>query len=631
VSIPGGKKVEIRLNQELGRIERIYDVYPYPREEVLIVMTDMVALSLAAAKPEEKDPNYLTDSQVPLLWHFTSCNIANQGRWLEKIVDEICADIKPVKIRIVWMPLHKTGEPINYVKDIMDIADILLKLKVVGRKTGVSVRTALAKVWLPKHIKNQPKALKIQRLNLAMEVLAFYWFRCRCLDMTKLVMIKTKKDTELTDEIKMEIPGFDGFVFNPRAYRNLVSDPMEVSFFTGRRAREIIRRTLKIHGVEPKWEDALVAKVDLEKVIIPQVLEKGKPHILSAPLAGGEASHKAMIARVQVQADYELGLSDNNILPDTGLYKYFWEGLNMQTMREGAEIDPYKRDPVARGNLIPFTVLPTTKGVPVRAYPDNVPIVIPTGGVKLQDNTKNRQIDEVVEVITKYYATVPNSAPDLKNKTPIQDRLGPKLETEKIELISEDEPHSETQEMETEGDVTVIEMIEEFISNSEEKREESGTRGEILHEVELVPQILNEGKINEVSPKPRSKTPTKTRRSPSTSPIRPRTSTPKSSRKTREVSPEPEKPKGKKKTAKPVIASSSSSEEEEDSDSPSSESSSEEETEEERIKRWSAMITLMEKMDQETKEKKKEKKKEKERQKKLKLKKKQKKADKQSS
>ena len=145
MSIPGGKTVEIRQNKELGRIERVYDVYPYPREEIFIMISDTVALSLAAAKPEEKDVNYLTSVEAPILWHFTSTNIANQGRWLEKIVNEVCVDIKPDKIRIVWMPVHKSGEPINYVKDIMDIADILLKLKVIGRKSGVSVRTALAK------------------------------------------------------------------------------------------------------------------------------------------------------------------------------------------------------------------------------------------------------------------------------------------------------------------------------------------------------------------------------------------------------------------------------------------------------------------------------------------------------
>ena len=635
--------MEIRLNQELGRIERVYDVYPYPREEVHIVISDMVALSLAAAKPEEKDQKYLKDSEAPILWHFTSANISTQGRWLEKIVEEICLDIKPNKIRVIWMPIHKSGEPINYVKDILDIADILLKIKVIGRKAKVSVRTALAKTWLPKHVKNQVIALKLQRLNLAMEVLAYYWFRCRCIDLTKLTMIRVKKDTVVTDETKMEIPGFEGFVFNPRAYRNLDSDPMEVSFFTGRRAREIMRRVLTVHGVEPNWERAHVAIGELEKVTVPQVMDKGKPHVFSAPQAGGEAANRAMISRVRTQADFELGLSEINTLQDTGLYKYFWEGLNIQSTRDKVTLDPYKRDPIARGNLIPFTILPTTQGKPVQAYPVKSLEVKPTSVEKAKDGPKEREVNTLMEAITTYFVTAPAPAPEPKRLTPIQDRLGPRVENSNPEEKSSSSQVSRemeksnssqvTQEMETEENLSVLGMIEEIISEgcagTEEKREESVTESDVSQSM---------AEVTMISATPRSRS---APRSPAVSPILPRTSTPKasrkvspekpkSSRKTREVS--PEKPRSRRETKKtvPEVTLTSSSEESEDEasdSSSSSDSSSEEETEGERIKRWAAMISLMEDMDRKKKEKKKRDKKEKEREKKLKQKKKQRKTD----
>ena len=427
--------MEIRSSAEWGRIERVYDVHPYPSEEVFIVITDTVALSLAAAAPEEKDPNYLTDSQAPILWHFTTSTIANQGRWLEKVVSEICEDIKPQKIRIVWIPIHMTGAPINYVTDILDIADILLKLKVVGRKTGVSVRTALAKTWLPKHVNQQVKALKLHRLNLAMEVLAFYWFRCRCVDLSKLTLIKLKEGMDVTDETRMEIPGYDGFAFNPRAYRNLISDPLEVSFFTGRRAREILRRVITVHGVEPNWARALVSRDDRERVSIPAVMDNGSRHILSAPQAGGDESHGIMITRVRNQCDFEMGLSDDSSLPDTGLYKYFWEGLNAQSKNQKVKMDPYKRDPISKGNLIPFTVLPTTRGKPVLTYSEKPK---ESESSKIQENPAEREIQKVIESVTKYYVTC-TPAPEPKNRTPVQDRLGPKAavitsEEEKNEL-----------------------------------------------------------------------------------------------------------------------------------------------------------------------------------------------------
>lgn len=69
-------------------------------------------------------------------------------------------------------------------------------------------------------------------------------------------MEPVKEDTVINDERIMEIPGYEGMVFLPKTYRNQNTDPMEVSYFLGRHARQTIRMVLLVHRVEPNWEKA---------------------------------------------------------------------------------------------------------------------------------------------------------------------------------------------------------------------------------------------------------------------------------------------------------------------------------------------------------------------------------------
>ena len=54
------------------------------------------------------------------------------------------------------------------------------------------------------------------------------------MDLSQLTIEKIDKYTMITDENRMDIPGFDDMVFQPKAYWNLGSDPMAISFFAGR-------------------------------------------------------------------------------------------------------------------------------------------------------------------------------------------------------------------------------------------------------------------------------------------------------------------------------------------------------------------------------------------------------------
>jgi len=50
-----------------GRIERIWDVYPYPsKTEIDIVLADITAVTMATASPEIKNAKFYKDSEAPL-------------------------------------------------------------------------------------------------------------------------------------------------------------------------------------------------------------------------------------------------------------------------------------------------------------------------------------------------------------------------------------------------------------------------------------------------------------------------------------------------------------------------------------------------------------------------------------
>jgi len=175
---------------------RIWDARPYPSNQtVFLFFSDMVSMTMATADAEKKNPEYLTDKECPIVWHFTSTSIANQGRWMVAITKEWCDEMDPKRIRVVWLPLNKPGMITTYATDILEIVDIWIKMKGMGKRMHTSVRVALAKAWMPRNTTNQVKALKIHRLNLAMEVMAYYWLRARCIDLSALTMEYIKEET----------------------------------------------------------------------------------------------------------------------------------------------------------------------------------------------------------------------------------------------------------------------------------------------------------------------------------------------------------------------------------------------------------------------------------------------------
>jgi len=63
--IAGGKRTEILRTENMGIVERIWDASPYPRKsEMYVVLTDLAAVTMAAATPEINNVKFLRDRDV---------------------------------------------------------------------------------------------------------------------------------------------------------------------------------------------------------------------------------------------------------------------------------------------------------------------------------------------------------------------------------------------------------------------------------------------------------------------------------------------------------------------------------------------------------------------------------------
>jgi len=450
------------------------------------------------------------------------------------------------RIRVVWLPMNKPGIDTNYATDVLEVADCWIKMKDLGRKYNKSVRVALAKSWMPRNVRNQTKALRIFRLNLALEVLAYNWLRTRCIDLSRLTMELSKDDTVITPDNVMEIPGFDDHVFLPKAYRNMESDPMEVSYFSGRRAREQIRRVMKIHGVEPDWLQALNSEDKDEHIPVPGLTARKRYEEFPKPEGGAEKCHEKVMKRIQVRYMYEAGLSEDNYLPPTGLEEYNWKMLNAQSNDFSKPKEEYKKTPISRGNLLGFQWIPYTK------------------------------------------STLPAQPAQERLKKPMSERLNPpvragSMETEDVEMRDVEKKTledaiedmiTELQDEEKKNDELPEEVVvlEEIISKEEDKKpkarvEEKKKEEKAARREEKIIKSRDEEKKKGAS---RPGTPVKKKTTPEEEKIEPE--------KTKKI--EPEKTKKLKKRSEEV--KTSSSEDESDSGdsstiSPDSESTDEEE------------------------------------------------------
>jgi len=292
------------------------------KQTVYIVVGDSVISPLAYADPEETKP-YLTDAQVPIIWYMTSNTITEQGRILRNVALKEAVEISGGKlIKIFWIPSSGIPSEILYVKETLEIVDTIQKAKEYARSQNVTVQIGLGKMWLPLGSAWHNHALRVHRLNTAMEVVGYFWLMCRVTDLTVISMhtIERKSDKN----ILLHIQGLEDQHLISNHYKRPSEGGFEMTYQAGRKAREIIRRVLTRFQVEPDWEQAKKSTRTFHRIELPRAYMHGKMRAVPEPQKGVLKPEETLATRSAIRFDYLTGRISCDALPDTYLGTYPW-------------------------------------------------------------------------------------------------------------------------------------------------------------------------------------------------------------------------------------------------------------------------------------------------------------------
>jgi len=436
-------------------VERIYDIYPYPRGRLRIVILDAKGAAMATAPPERSKPHFYTYKDVPILWYLTSTTVAMQGELMGKILlDHIHKDSSLTAIDVIWIPCSGIPDLMFLPRDIYEVVDSVEKAKEIGIKYKVDIKVSLATSWLPLGNENHEAALRVFTNNKALLVVGYFWLRCRVTDLihttTHEVRGRDKEDT-------MQIRDLEDFKFVADMYVDQHHGGMEIDEHAGRQIREILRRVFLQYGLEPNWESAINSTGRFYRIPEPKVHFNGRSRRLPEPTAGNIPPHQVVRRRAEIRQAYIAGRSEDRALPPTHLEEYPWQYLLARSNRPEhpqPELTPLHLSPLCSSNRI-LAMEVSTLSRPVRlaecveptikpAVP-KVPANLPITLVKPADTPTTTTKPAANETVTKI------SSSSRQSRTPAMNRLGPRARTSSEPAIrSRSSPRSSRDRQEVE-------------------------------------------------------------------------------------------------------------------------------------------------------------------------------------
>ena len=329
----------------------MWDVYPYPNKtEIDIVLADITAVTMATASPDIKHDKFYKDTEAPLMWYFTQCSVAEQRDVLVEIILPYAYKMLGMKrVRVLWIP--KSGIPANqnFERDILEVADGYQKAKIFAQNSGIVIEMAMAKSWLPMGLAWHADSLKIARMNLALDALCFHWLKCRNIDMTTLTMHGTEGRQERTT---VKIQGMETHYLLPGEYRRPKEGGHDLGWFGGRKGREIIRKVMIKYKLEPDFEKIRHSSDRYMRIDMPRVFWDGRKRDIPEPERGLIKPCDTLRERRRNVRTYLAGTSSSNKLADTGLDKYLWYILNVQSTLPGRPADEMEAYTLSPSNNI---------------------------------------------------------------------------------------------------------------------------------------------------------------------------------------------------------------------------------------------------------------------------------------
>ena len=203
------------------------------------------------------------------------------------------------------MPSSHNPADTDVHRDLLEALDVAIKVKEYVKYHKITVHLSVMKSWLPMGKLNAMEALRIERMNLALEVLGYYYLRTRVVDLSKLKVRKTSSPTN-----RVNIRGHDGYSFVESEYRSANKGGHLINFHTARRAHDIIRQVFSINLLKPDWETAINSCDTFKRINIPSINKR--PIMEPEP---NQALYNIIPKRAKIRVKYTTGVSNISSLP----------------------------------------------------------------------------------------------------------------------------------------------------------------------------------------------------------------------------------------------------------------------------------------------------------------------------
>jgi len=173
-------------------IHRIHDGAPTSQYEYVVIGGREIR-AMAKAEPDLRNKHkYFSDEDVPILWYACGGGIVDQKNiLLNEVIPDLFMSKLQNKAQILWIPTHEARINTSFEPDVMEILDAVTKIKEFNLFQETTFKIGLAKSWMGWGEECDEENLRVEHLNLAIEVIAYYMVKCRSLNLTKFTTTNT--------------------------------------------------------------------------------------------------------------------------------------------------------------------------------------------------------------------------------------------------------------------------------------------------------------------------------------------------------------------------------------------------------------------------------------------------------
>jgi hypothetical protein len=224
------------------------------------------------------------------------------------------------KAQILWIPTHEARINTSFEPDVMEILDAVTKIKEFNLFQETTFKIGLAKSWMGWGEKCDEENLRVEHLNLAIDVIAYYMVKCRSLNLTKFTTTNTTVNKK--NLVRCRVETHLKFWMDPSQYHNPHEGGFHLSDHACRRIRQEIRQLFRKLTVCPPWSKALKSG----DVTPPVMYVNGIRRLIPAPRRGDKfISTEVLGERAKVRVEAYKKEKYSTILP--AIPSYDWDRL----------------------------------------------------------------------------------------------------------------------------------------------------------------------------------------------------------------------------------------------------------------------------------------------------------------